>query len=182
MKKAALALALILPTLGMAQTPTAPAPTLERVVVGQMTYLERQFVPLVEAIPEDKLGFAPTAGEFKGVKTFSQQVLHTTAFQFQMAAVLLGEKCPVETGGDDGPTNLKTKAEVVKYAKDSFAYLRKALAGLNDKNVMEEVKTSFGSRTRLSIALMLLGHGFDHYGQMVVYLRMNGLIPPASRK
>ena len=67
--------------------------------------------------------------------------------------------------------------------KDSFAYAHKAIASLNDKNAMEQVKSPFGSNTatRLSLGIIFIGHAFDHYGQMAVYLRMNGIIPPASR-
>ena len=71
----------------------------------------------------------------------------------------------------------------MKFLKDSFAYVHKAAASINDKNVVSNIKDPFGegSATRLAMAAAVTWHGFDHYGQMVEYLRMNGIIPPASR-
>ena len=72
----------------------------------------------------------------------------------------------------------------MKYLKDSFAYAHKAMATINESNVLTPPKGPLGDRptTRLAMATSVLSHPFDHYGQMVVYLRMNGIIPPASRK
>jgi aminopeptidase-like protein len=86
-------------------------------------------------------------------------------------------------GGESGPAELKTKDEIVKYLKDSFVYVHKAVQTVNEKNMVELVKSPFGEGkvTRLGLATSVSGHGFNHYGQMVVYLRMNGIIPPASR-
>ncbi len=71
----------------------------------------------------------------------------------------------------------------MKFAKDSFAYVHKAVSSINEKNAVGSIKSPFGqgSVTRLSMATLIVGHCFDHYGQMVEYLRMNGIVPPASR-
>jgi len=135
-------------------------------------------------MPEDKYSFAPTNGEFKGVRTFAQQVKHVAAVNYLIAAAILGEKPPVDTGGESGPDAIKSKSEIVKFLKDSFAYVHKAVPGISEKGALESVKNPFGERpvTRLELATWIPSHCFDHYGQMVEYLRMNGIIPPASRQ
>jgi len=149
-------------------------------VAGNM---EREFVSAAEAMPEDKYGFVPTSGEFKGVRTFAQQVRHVAAVNYILGAAILQEKSPAETGGESGPESLTAKADIVKYLKASFEYAHKAIATVNEKNFLEPLKSPFGegSMTRLSMAVIVTSHGFDHYGQMVVYLRSNGIVPPASR-
>jgi hypothetical protein len=145
--------------------------------------LEHEFVPAAEAMPEDKFGFAPTNGEFKGVRTFAQQIKHVAAVNYELAAALLEEKPPVDIGDESGPASMTSKPEILKYLKDSFEYVHKAIATINDKNLVGTVKSPFGegSVTRLGLATTVSSHGFDHYGQMVEYLRMNGIVPPASR-
>jgi uncharacterized damage-inducible protein DinB len=145
--------------------------------------VEGEFVPAAEAMPEDKYGFAPTSGEFKGVRTFAQQVKHVAAVNYILAAAIIEQKPPVELGGENGPDNIKSKAEIVKFLKDSYAYAHKAVATITAENATGEVKSPFGSgkSTRMGLAILITAHSFDHYGQMVEYLRMNGIVPPASR-
>jgi hypothetical protein len=102
---------------------------------------------------------------------------------YELGAALLEEKPPVDVGDEAGPASLITKADVLKYLQDSFVYVHKAVQTVNDKNLVETVKSPFGegSVTRLGLATSIAWHGFDHYGQMVEYLRMNGIVPPASR-
>jgi uncharacterized damage-inducible protein DinB len=157
--------------------------TVTQVLDRTVTNMESQFVPAAEAMPEDKFGFAPTNGEFKGARTFGEQVKHVAAVNYIFGAAILGEKVPVDVGEESGPAAMKTKAEIIRYLKESFAYVHKAIATINDKNLVEPMKSPFGEGkvTRLSLATSVAGHGFDHYGQMVEYLRMNGIVPPASR-
>lgn len=157
--------------------------TVTQVLDRTVTNLERDFVPAAEAMPEDKYGFAPTDGEFKGVRTFRQQIKHVAAVNYELGAALLEEKPPVDVGDEAGPTSIATKADVLKYLQDSFVYVHKAVQTVNEKNLVETVKSPFGegSVTRLGLATTVAWHGFDHYGQMVEYLRMNGIVPPASR-
>jgi uncharacterized damage-inducible protein DinB len=164
------------------QAPKAPATTTS-VLDRSLSGIEGEFVPAAEAMPEDKYSFAPTTGEFKGVRTFSQQVKHVAAVNYAVAAAILGEKPPVDTGGENGPDSAKSKADIVKFLKDSFAYAHKGVATVNDTNSVSDIKSPFGegTTTRLSMAVLLVSHGFDHYGQMVEYLRLNGIVPPASR-
>ncbi|MGA9472296.1 MAG: DinB family protein [Terriglobales bacterium] len=145
--------------------------------------VEGEFVPAAEAMPEDKYGFAPTNGEFKGVRTFAQQVKHVAAVNYMLASAILEEKPPIELGGENGPDNIKSKAEIVKFIKDSYAYAHKAVTTVTAENAAGEVNSPFGSgkTSRMGMAILITAHSFDHYGQMVEYLRMNGIVPPASR-
>jgi len=178
----AVMLALVTVTGALAQQPPKPPTSVGQVIDRQFSNLEREFVPAAEAMPADKYSFAPTNGEFKGVRTFEQQVKHVAAVQYMLGAALLGEKPPLDLQGENGPDTIKTKDDIVKFLKDSFAYLHKGIATVNDKNALEMIDSPFGSKgSRLGLANMSIGHGFDHYGQMVEYLRMNGIIPPASR-
>jgi uncharacterized damage-inducible protein DinB len=142
-------------------------------------------LPLAMAMPEDKYGFAPTNGEFKGVRTFGQQLKHLAATNFIYASSILREKPPADVGeGENGPALVKTKTEILKYVNDSFTYVQKAVATINAKNVVSPIKNPFGEgdATRLAMTTLIIGHCFDHYGQMVEYLRMNGIVPPASER
>ncbi|MGC2112169.1 MAG: DinB family protein [Candidatus Korobacteraceae bacterium] len=158
-------------------------PTFAAVLDRSLTGIEHEVVPAAEAMPDDKFNFAPTQGEFKGVRTFAQQVKHIAAVNYMLAAAILSEKPPVELGGENGPDNMTSKADVVKFLKDSFAYLHKALNSINEENVLGQVQSPFGPNkaSRMGLSIIALGHPFDHYGQMVEYLRMNNIVPPASR-
>jgi uncharacterized damage-inducible protein DinB len=157
--------------------------TLTQILDRSVSGVESEFVPAADTMPEDKYSFAPTNGEFKGVRTFEQQVKHVAAANYMIAASILGEKPPVELGGENGPDSIKTKADATKFLKDSFAYVHKAVATVNADNATGLVKNPFGEGTasRLGLATLIVAHCFDHYGQMVEYLRMNGIVPPASR-
>lgn len=174
--------------LTMAAAAQAAKPKEERRTVTQVLdrtvlNLEHEFVPAAEAMPEDKFGFAPTNGEFKGVRTFGQQIKHVASVNYELGAALLEQKPPVDIGDEAGPASITTKADILKYLKESFEYVHKAIATINEKNLVGTVKSPFGEGavTRLGLATSVAWHGFDHYGQMVEYLRMNGIVPPASR-
>ena len=166
-----------------AAKPSEPQ-TVSQVLARSVTNVEHEFVPAAEAMPEEKYAFVPATGEFKGVRTFGQQVKHVAAVNYILGGGILGEKSPVDTGGENGPDSIKSKADIMKYLKDSFAYLHKAAESINESNLVAPVKNPFGegTATRLALATGAVGHCFDHYGQMVEYLRLNGIIPPASRQ
>jgi|SRR5579863_506677 len=157
--------------------------TVSQVMDRAVSSVEGEFVPAAEAMPEGKYAFAPTSGEFKGVRTFAQQVKHVAAVNYIIGASILVEKPPVELGGENGPDAISSKADIVKFLKESFAYLHKAVSSVNEKNLTEPIPYPFGKEktTRLGMATLAVGHCFDHYGQMVEYLRMNSIVPPASR-
>lgn len=157
--------------------------TVTQVLDHTVSNVEHEFIPAAEAMPEDKFGFAPTNGEFKGVRTFGQQIKHVAAVNYELGAAILEVKPPVDIGDESGPDSITSKADILKYLNDSFAYVHKAVQTINEKNLVETVRSPWGEGrvTRLSLATSVTGHGFDHYGQMVEYLRMNGIVPPASR-
>jgi DinB family protein len=157
--------------------------TIGQVMDRSLSGVEKEFVDAADAMPEDKYSYAPTNGEFKGVRTFSQQVKHVAAVNFLVASSILDEKPPVELGGENGPDSVKSKAEIMKFLRDSFAFAHRAMVSVNAENVVGTVKSPFGEGrpTRLGLATLVVGHCFDHYGQMVEYLRSNGVVPPASR-
>lgn len=158
-------------------------PTVALVYDRTLSGVENEVVSAAEAMPDDKFNFAPTQGEFKGVRTFAQQVKHIAAVNYLLAAAILSEKPPVALGGENGPDNITSKADAVKFLKDSFTYLHKALNSIDESNLLGQVQSPFGPNkaTRMGLSLIAIGHPFDHYGQMVEYLRMNGIVPPASR-
>lgn len=152
---------------------------------GQLAMVESEFVPLADAMPAGKYNFAPTNGEFKGVRTFAEQVKHVATVIYLVSAAAQQQKPPVDLGaGENGPDSIKTKEQIMKYVKDAFAYAHTAMGTLTEKNQLEMVKSPFGSgeMARVGAASAAVWHTFDHYGQMVVYARMNGIVPPASRR
>ncbi len=170
--------------LAQTQTPTKDEKkNISQVVDSATKRVERDFVSAAEAMPEEKYGFAPTNGEFKGVRTFAEQIKHVAATQYLVASMILGEKPPVDVNDEKGPDSVKSKADILKYLKDSFAYAHKAVATITEANVVQPIPSFDGksTTTRLSLAMLFSWHAYDHYGQMVEYLRMNGIVPPASR-
>jgi uncharacterized damage-inducible protein DinB len=152
-------------------------------VLAKLT--ERVIVSGADAMPADKYGYAPTDGEFKGVRTFGQMVKHLSATNYILAAAALGQEPPADAGDEFGPDAVRTKAEILNYLTGSFACLDQAIEAIGQKTL--PVKSSPISplksteATRLALVVESLAHAFDHYGQMVEYLRMNGVVPPASR-
>lgn len=166
----------------------APPPTVGSAIDVQIGIVEREFVGAAEAMPDDKFNFSPAGlningSEYKGVKTFAEEVRHVAATNFVLWDAVTGDKPPIATSEDNGPPELKTKAEIIKYLKDSFALGHKAAKSLTAESAIAQIPSPFGQgqTTKLFCASFAVAHAFDHYGQMVEYLRMNGIIPPASR-
>ena len=136
-------------------------------------------------MPATKYGFTPTEGEFKGVRTFGAQVKRLAATNNILAAAALGEQPPADAADEMGPETVRTKAEILEYLNASFVHLGKAIDAIDDKNQTFEFSPISPMRgtetTRLALTVEALIHAFNHYGQMVEYLRMNGIVPPASR-
>ncbi len=150
-----------------------------------LTSVRSQITSAASAMPADKYGFAPTEGEFKGVRSFGQQVKHLSATIHILASAALGEDPPADAGDETGPETVRTKAEVLDYLNLSFERLDKAIDRIGDKTLPVRPSPISPLRasqvTRLSLMEEALIHAFDHYGQMVVYLRLNGVVPPASQ-
>ncbi|HEX5234253.1 MAG TPA: DinB family protein [Silvibacterium sp.] len=143
---------------------------------------ENEVVPAADAMPEQKYAFAPTAGEFTGVRTFAQQVKHLAANNYRMAAYMLGQLPTPDQESEIGPDAVRSKAQIMTYLKGSFAALHRAVAAVNEGNMVEPLTVPLRQSTRLQLAVDVVAHSYDHYGQIVEYLRMNGIVPPASRK
>jgi uncharacterized damage-inducible protein DinB len=157
----------------------------KRALQALLRIAEKEIIPAVEAMPADKFGFAPTDGEFKGVRTFGQMVKHLSATNYILAAAALGEQPPADAGDELGPETVRTKAEILNYLNGSFAQLYRATEAIGQ--LIPSVNASPISPlkqdeiTRSGLIVESLMHAYDHYGQMVEYLRMNGVVPPASR-
>jgi hypothetical protein len=158
-------------------------PDAKQIFDRQLSNTEREVVGLAEAMPADKFNFAPTNGDFKGVRTFGLQARHI-AFEINaVAAALLAEPIPTQEH-DNGPDELKTKEDIVNYLKAAFAHAHRAVGTLTNNNLLELTTDPFnprGKSTRIASVGIFYWHTYDHYGQMVEYLRMNNLKPPASR-
>ena len=157
----------------------------KRAFESLLNLVEKEIISAVDAMPADKFGFAPTDGEFKGVRTFGQMVKHFSATNHILAAAALGEEPPAEAGDELGPESVRTKAEILAYLKGSFVHLDKAVEAIGQTNIPVNASPisplKRGEVTRLALITETLLHAYDHYGQMVEYLRMNGVVPPASR-
>jgi hypothetical protein len=158
-----------------AGTPLQPSQDLDKILTG----IEKEFVPLAEAMPEDKFDFAPTAagGDFKGVRTFAGQIKHVTEANvyFLTDPPMTPAEFKVKR---DAIEKLSSKADIVQAFKDSFTQAHAFMAATTPENAWQSLPNG---RSRAGMAAYAMQHMMDHYGQLVVYLRMNGIIPPASR-
>jgi DinB superfamily len=171
------------PTGQAQQTQQAPA-TVASMVDRQISAVEKLVVDAAEAMPEEKFNFSPenlniTGSEYKGVRTFAVEVKHIATSNYFLWTPLTSEKMPEGLKDGNSPETLKTKAEIIAFLKTSFALGHRAAATLTPENMLQPAGSS--NSTRLYRATFGVAHAYDHYGQMVEYLRMNGIVPPASR-
>jgi uncharacterized damage-inducible protein DinB len=176
------------------QEPTAAEMSKKETVASALLrglqYQEYEVRSAAEAMPEEKYGYRPAEGKFKNekpefgpaeVRTFAEQVKHVACSNFGFAAELDGQK-PPEACDKGGPSPAKTKKELLIYVRDSFAAIRKSLGAIDTKNMFDPIEGPYaGPNTRLGLATVVIWHSADHYGQMLLYLRENGVVPPASR-
>jgi len=167
------------------QLPT-PA-TLTAALDFQLSIEERELIGAADAMPEDKYSFAPTNGEFKGVRTFAQEVKHVATVNNRFFGAILGQPPTTPASqfeAENGPNSIQTKAQIIQYLRDSFALGHKAIATITADNAFVAMKTPPTPflRTPASIVIFDEAHTMDHYGHMVEYLRDNGVVPPASRQ
>jgi hypothetical protein len=156
-------------------------PTVSQVEDGLVGRAERALVRTADAMPENKFSFAPASEGFKGVRTFGEMVKHLAGSNYSMAAAILQEKISPEV--EHTFDSLNSKAEIMKLLKDSFTYLHKALSSISEKTETELIKSPDSEKPlpKLEVADLALSHNWQHYGQLVEYLRMNEIVPPASR-
>ena len=151
---------------------------------------EYEFRSAAEAMPEDKYDFRPAVqGKFTEaapfgpteLRTFAEQVKHVACSNFAFAAELDGKQ-PPPSCDKGGPNPAKTRAQLLTYLRDSFAALNKSLNAVSSKNMYDPIEGPYaGPNTRLGLAGVAIWHVADHYGQIAMYLRLNGIVPPASR-
>src|SRR5579864_6716920 len=154
--------------------------TVPQAVDAWISNTETHVVQIADSMPGDNYSFAPAHGEFKGVRTFGQQLKHLAAGNYYAAAIILGDPIPEGAMGEVGPESVKTKAEIVAYVKGSFEYLHRAAATLDVPRAAPPIPgvTGVWQRSRVGWAIDAIAHSWDHYGQMVEYVRMKGIIPP----
>jgi uncharacterized damage-inducible protein DinB len=177
----------------MGQTPPkVPAGTIiepGKSLEALLKIYEDEITGAAKAMPADKYSFSPSAAIFvpsqkvdymspndKGVKTFGQTVAHIAQANYYFFSTLGGAKPDVDMKAMGGMTS---KEDTVKALEGSFAYAHKQLATLTAANAFASVKDD---QTKTSMAAFGIAHMCDHYGQLVEYLRMNGIVPPASQK
>jgi len=164
---------------------TAPgAATVASVVDRQVTGIEKQILDVAEAMPENKYDFSPEnlnlpGADYKGVRTFALELKHVAASNYALWGNVAGDKVPDNLRGGNGPEEIRTKADIVKLVKESFALGHRAAASLTPENMLQP--PAGAKSPRLYLTTFGVAHAYDHYGQMVEYLRMNGIVPPASR-
>ena len=154
-----------------------------------LSAFEEELMGAVKAMPAEKFDFAPSAAIFapsqkpdylspdnKGVRSFGAMVAHIAQANYFFGSALSGLKPDVDVKAIG---NLTDKDKLVVALSASFEFLHKAIGTMTAQNAFESVK---GTQTRASVAGFAIAHGFDHYGQLVEYLRMNGIVPPASAK
>jgi len=176
------------------QQPTAAEMSKKETVASALLrglhYQEYEVRSAAEAMPEEKYGYRPAEGKFKNekpefgpaeVRTFAEQVKHVACSNFGFAAEFDGQK-PPEACDKGGPSLAKTKKQLLIYLRDSFVAIRKSIGAVDAKNMFDPIEGPYaGPNTRLGLATVVIWHAADHYGQMLLYLRLNGIVPPASR-
>ena len=157
-------------------------------VNAQLSLIEGEMMGAVKAMPAEKYGFAPNASifvasqktEFPSVRTFAQQATHVAQANYFLFSSMSGLKPDVDMSAIQ---KLTTKDEIVAALAASFAFGHKAIDTLTTENAFEVLKSPEpGLQTRATLSTFAVAHAFDHYGQMVEYLRMNGIVPPASAR
>ena len=158
----------------------SPAATALQALVSNT---ENLLMGVAKEMPAEKYDFAPAGGEFRGVRTFGKQLKHAAAVQYLVANSILGAPVTAEMSDERGPDTVRAKTDVLAYLQGSFAALHRAAATVDEHNAFAPIKGVFGSApaTRAGLIGGALAHSSNHYGQVVEYLRMNGIVPPASR-
>ena len=166
-----------------AQPPACVAAAIDR----EITVAERQIMAAVEAMPPDKFNFSPESldikgANFKGVYTFAGLVKHLAAANYFLWGGAGGDKVPAVITGVKGPESMTERPEIIQLLKDSFASGHHAAAALTPENSLDMVPGPGGNKVARVFGLTFaVVHAYDEYGEMEEYLRMNGVVPPASR-
>jgi len=159
------------------------SPAARQIFDKQLSEIESEVMGVVETMPANRFNFVPTDGAFKNVRTFAVQARHVGFCLNEVAVALLGERM-LPHADQEGPQNLASRDDIVRYLKDAFAHAHRAIGTLTNQNLLEQIPDPYAAKlrtTRLDAAGIFLSHTSDHYGQMVEYLRMNNLVPPGHR-
>jgi DinB superfamily len=151
-----------------------------------LTLFEGDAMGVAKAMPAEKYGFAPSGAifapgqtpKFDTVRTFAGQVTHVAEANYYFYATISGLKPDVDVKKIE---TLTSKDDAVAALAGSFAFAHKAIATITAANAFETIKGVDGMHTRATLAAFGVAHGYDHYGQMIEYLRMNGIVPPGSK-
>ncbi|MGA2483645.1 MAG: DinB family protein [Candidatus Acidiferrales bacterium] len=156
--------------------PPKPAPSPSAALLETWNYQGHKLIAMAEDFPEDKYDFKPNPAQ----RTFAEQLLHAAGANYYLINAAEGKKMGEENLPRD---KYKTKAEVVAALKNSFEEGAALIKAKGDAGMAAEVKNPFGnSMIRLSdFAYGILIHAGEHYGQLVVYYRVNNMVPPESR-
>ena len=151
----------------------------------QFNKIESDILTTAEAMPEDKFNFTPgdlhiTNSDFKGVRTFAGQIMHLATDNILIWSAITGDPVRADIEDVNGPKNIVMKKDILEYVKSSFAIGRKAISTLTIDNAMDMIDFRWRKLPRLDLAFYALTHANEHYGQMVIYLRMCGAIPPPT--
>lgn len=157
--------------------PPKPALSPSQAVLESWNDIGRKLIAMAEDFPEDKYEFKPTAAQ----RSFAEQLLHASGVNYFFTNPVLGQKPPAEE--DPKRDQLKSKAEVVAFVKKSFADGAAAIKSKGDKGMSDLVVDPYShQQTRVSdMAYGFIEHSGEHYGQLAVYYRVAGLVPPESR-
>jgi len=149
---------------------------------GMLKLFEAEMTGAAKAMPAEKYDFAPktamiAGSKFDGVRTFAAQVSHVIEANYYFYSLVGDLKIDVDTKAIGAMTK---KDDLVAALAACFAFAHKAVANITAANAFLVIKGADGMNTRATLATFGVAHGYDHYGQLVEYLRMNGIIPPAS--
>jgi uncharacterized damage-inducible protein DinB len=154
-----------------------PADSPSKVVLDSWNDIGRKLIAMAEDFPEDKYDFKPTPAQ----RTFAEQLLHAANANYFFTNGVLGQKLPAEE--NPSRAQYKTKADVVAFVKKAFADGAAAIKTKGDKGMSDLIVDPFANQqVRISDAAYgFIEHSGEHYGQLVVYYRLSGLVPPESR-
>jgi uncharacterized damage-inducible protein DinB len=162
-----------------------PSTSLTSAVERLLNNIEKNILSTAEAMPQDKFYFSPESlaikgSQFIGVRSFAGQIKHLATDNFAIWSPITGEVMRSDIQDLNGPASIKSKAEIISFLKESFALGHRAIAKLTEKNAMDMIPFRGRTLPRLDLAFYALTHANEHYGQMVVYLRLCGVIPPPT--
>ena len=174
---AVFAVALCAPALCFAQTPKPGANPVSRAIKGQWDSAKKNLTDSADLMPDANFSFKPV----DSVRTFGAILAHVAGANYVFCSAALGEKAP--HAEDEFEKSATTKPAISKALRDSIAYCDKAYAALTDQSAGENVAMPFGmaSSPRASALVGNIGHLAEHYGNLVTYFRIKGMVPPTSR-